>query len=298
MRPHNAGDQMRDKTEWVGMPRRRCPQRANSLMPIGMLCRMKGMPHIMEASSVDLTCSFLSLNSSATPKPPTAASLSSLPDFDPRTVPVLGVDTHLPVVSAEAQTPDALRRRFAAPPAWQPEVVLEKSFSSRLPAHASVLLPIVLREQPMVLLTERTAHLSTHSGQVAFPGGRADPEDASPAATALREAWEEVGLEARFVEVLGVLPAYITGSSFIISPVVALVQPECQLHPSPYEVAEIFEVPLSFLLDPAHHQRHAFEWEGVRREWYSMPYQDGVKSHYIWGATAGMLRNFYRFMLA
>ncbi len=232
------------------------------------------------------------------PVSPFIPSLSSLPDFDPRRVQVVGVDAHLPAVPALAQTPAALRQRFAAPPVWQPEVVQEKSFSSRALAHAAVLVPIVLRDQPTVLLTERTAHLSTHSGQVAFPGGRADPEDANAAATALREAHEEVGLDAHFVEVLGTLPTYVTGSSFIISPVVALVQPDCVLHPNPYEVAEIFEVPLAFLLDPAHHQRHVFEWQGVRREWFSMPYQEGAKSHYIWGATAGMLRNFYRFMQA
>ena len=230
--------------------------------------------------------------------PESVPPLSRLPDFDPRAVPVLGVDAHLPAVSAQQQTPQALRQRFLQPPVWTPEVSAEKRFSSREPAHASVLVPIVLREQPMVLLTERTAHLSTHSGQVAFPGGRADPEDACPAATALREAEEEVGLESRFVEVLGTLPIYRTGSSFIITPVVALVQPDCVLQPNPYEVAEIFEVPLAFLLDPAHHQRHAVEWDGVRREWFSMPYHDGRTSHFIWGATAGMLRNFYRFMQA
>jgi len=229
---------------------------------------------------------------------PQVPPLSRLPDFDPRAVPVLGVDAHLPAVPLHQQTPQALRQRFQAPPVWTPEVASEKRFSSREPAHASVLVPIVLRDQPMVLLTERTAHLSTHSGQVAFPGGRADPDDSSPAATALREAEEEVGLESRYVEVLGALPIYMTGSAFIITPVVALVQPDCVLRPNPYEVAEIFEVPLSFLLDPAHHRRHAVEWEGVRREWFSMPYDDGRRSHFIWGATAGMLRNFYRFMQA
>ena len=177
-------------------------------------------------------------------------------------------------------------------------MVLEKKFMNREPAHASVLLAIVLREQPMVLLTERTAHLSTHSGQVAFPGGRADPEDASPADTALREAQEEVGLDRAFVEVLGTLPTYVTGSSFIITPVVALVQPDCVLQPNPYEVADLFEVPLAFLLDPAHHRRHVFDRDGVHREWFSMPYEQGGKTHFIWGATAGMLRNFYRFMQA
>ena len=221
-----------------------------------------------------------------------------LPDFDPRSVPVVGVDSHLPAVPASSLTPKALRQRFALPPAWAPEVVQEPQFSPRPSAMASVLLSIVLREQPMVLLTERTLHLNTHSGQVAFPGGRADPEDSTPAATALREAWEEVGLDARFVEVLGVLPQYVTGSSFIISPVVALVQPACELRPNPVEVAHIFEVPLAFLMNPAHHQRHVFEWQGVQREWFSMPYQENGKEHYIWGATAGMLRNFYRFMQA
>ena len=227
-----------------------------------------------------------------------APAFTPLPAFDPRSVPVARVDVDLPAVPLQDQTPAALRQRFAAPPAWQPEVVLEKKFMQREPAQASVLVPIVLRAQPMVLLTERTAHLSTHSGQIAFPGGRADPEDASAAATALREAQEEVGLDPGCVEVLGPLSTYVTGSSFIITPVVALVQPDCVLRPNPYEVAAIFEVPLAFLLDPAHHQRHAVEWEGVRREWFSMPYHDGVRSHFIWGATAGMLRNFYRFMQA
>ncbi|MBX9935091.1 MAG: CoA pyrophosphatase, partial [Burkholderiaceae bacterium] len=94
------------------------------------------------------------------------------------------------------------------------------------------------------------------------------------------------------------LPNYITGSSYVVAPVVALVQPQCTLQPNPHEVADIFEVPLAFLLDPANHRRHAFEWQGVRREWFSMPYQSGDKNHYIWGATAGMLRNFYRFLQA
>lgn len=226
--------------------------------------------------------------------------MSSLPDFDPRLVPVVGVDAHLPAVSAVAQTPQALRARFAQPPQWEPEVLLEKRFMDRAPAHASVLLAIMLREHPTVLLTERTAHLSTHSGQVAFAGGRADPGDVSPAETALREAHEEVGLAREFVEVLGNLPTYVTGSSFIITPVVALVQPDCVLTPNPYEVADVFEVPLAFLLDPANHRRHVFDLDGVHREWFSMPYQDQAqgKTHFIWGATAGILRNFYRFMKA
>lgn len=225
-------------------------------------------------------------------------ALSKIPDFDPRNAPVIGIDSHLAAVPASAQTPDALRQRFAVPPVWEPEIVREGVFSARLPTHAAVLIPVVLREQPTVLLTERTAHLSTHSGQVAFPGGKSDPEDVDAAATALREAWEEVGLEARFVEVLGALPTYVTGTSFIITPIVGLVQPDCVLKPNPYEVADVFEVPLQFLLDPAHHHRHALEWQGQRREWFSMPYHQQGTTHFIWGATAGMLRNFYRFLMA
>ncbi|WP_019373765.1 NUDIX hydrolase, partial [Melaminivora alkalimesophila] len=119
----------------------------------------------------------------------------SLPVFDPRSVPIVGVDAHLPPVAPTEQQPDALRRRFAMPPPWTPEIRREPRFMDRAPAHAAVLVPIVLHPRPTVLLTERTTNLSTHSGQVAFPGGRTDPEDRDAIATALREAEEEVGLE-------------------------------------------------------------------------------------------------------
>lgn len=224
--------------------------------------------------------------------------LPHLPQFDPRQIPVIGVDSHLPAVPLASLQPAALRQRFASPPVWVPELLAEKKFLDRAPMHASVLLPIVMREHPTVLLTERTMHLSTHSGQIAFPGGKADEDDADAAATALREAQEEVGLDPAFVQVLGVMPHYVTGSAFIITPVVALVQPGFSLTPNAYEVADVFEVPLEFLMNPAHHQRHVFEWEGVRREWFSMPYQDDTAQRFIWGATAGMLRNFYRLLVA
>jgi 8-oxo-dGTP pyrophosphatase MutT (NUDIX family) len=225
-------------------------------------------------------------------------SLSRLPHFDPRQIPVESVDSHLPAVPLASLQPAALRQRFASPPVWAPELLAEKQFLDRPPMHASVLVPIVMREQPTVLLTERTMHLSTHSGQIAFPGGKADEGDADASATALREAQEEVGLDPAFVQVLGVLPHYVTGSAFIITPVIALVQPGFTLTPNAYEVADVFEVPLEFLMNPAHHQRHAFEWEGVRREWFAMPYQDDVMQRFIWGATAGILRNFYRLLSA
>lgn len=228
--------------------------------------------------------------------------LSSLPNFDPHKVPVVGVDTHLAAVAPERLTAHALRQRFALPPSWQPEVVKELRFTDRKPAKAAVLLPIVMRDKPTVLLTERTAHLSTHSGQIAFPGGKSDETDTDAAATALREAHEEVGLEPRYVQVIGHLPQYITGTAFFITPVVALVEPGFTLTPNPHEVADAFEVPLAFLMDPAQHRRHALAWGGMRREWYSIPYQEEVggqvKERFIWGATAGMLRNFYRFLSA
>ena len=217
---------------------------------------------------------------------------------DPRVAPLLGKDGHLPKVPLSQQTPESLRRRFAAAIQWTPEVRKELKFSDRVPTQAAVLVPLVVRETLTVLLTERTAHLSSHSGQVAFPGGKRDPEDVDLVATALREAQEEIGLEARFAEVLGELPMYATGSGFQVTPVVALIDPEAVLQPNPYEVADVFEVPLAFILDPSNHERHAYEWNGVQREWFAMPYQDGPHERYIWGATAGMLRNFYRFMLA
>ena len=228
----------------------------------------------------------------------TEPALSKLPHFDPRTVPVTGIDGHLPAVAVQRLTAQALRQRFAAPPQWSPLASTERPISSRPLAQAAVLVPIVIRERPMVILTERTTHLSTHSGQVAFPGGKCDESDRDAVHTALREAHEEIGLEQRFVEVIGQMPTYTTGSQFVITPVVALVRPEHALQINAYEVADAFEVPLEFLMNPAHHHRHVFEWEGYRREWLSMPYRDGQSERFIWGATAAMLRNLYRFLSA
>ena len=195
-------------------------------------------------------------------------------------------------------TPEGLRERFVRPPVWTPELVRERRFTDRAPAPAAVLIPLVVRERLGLLLTQRTAHLSTHSGQIAFPGGKVDAEDRDATAAALREAQEEIGLEPAHVEVLGRLPEYVTGTQFHITPVVALVQPGFTLLPNPGEVDDVFEVPLDFLMDPVNHRRHGFEWNGEMREWYSMPYQEGATERFIWGATAGMLRNLYRFLTA
>lgn len=217
---------------------------------------------------------------------------------DPRTIPVMQVDSHLPAVAQQRLQADALRSRFAMPPVWQPEFLTEKKFMDREPMPAAVLLPIVQRPEPTVLLTLRTPHLSTHSGQIAFPGGKVDETDTGVVAAALREAHEEIGLEPHFVEVLGQLPVYVTGSAFHITPVVALISPGFALNPNPYEVADVFEVPLAYLMNPAHHRHHQADWQGVQRQWLSMPYQDHLTERFIWGATAGMLRNFYRFLQA
>ena len=223
----------------------------------------------------------------------------SFADFDPRTVPVMRVDSDLPAVAPEQMTRDALRARFARPPIWTPELRREPNLGRRPPAQAAVLVPIVRRDEPMVLLTERATRMSTHSGQVAFPGGRVDPDDANVDAAALREAWEEIGLSAEFIEVLGRLPTYTTVTSFIVTPVIAWVQPGFTLTRNPSEVADMFEVPLSHLMNPANYRRHAIVGEGVEaRQWFSMPYQDGPNERFVWGATAGMLRNLYRFLIA
>jgi 8-oxo-dGTP pyrophosphatase MutT (NUDIX family) len=230
----------------------------------------------------------------------------SLPAFDPRSIPVLGIDSHLAGVALDRLTPQALRDRFRHPPVWTPEHSVEKKFFDRQPAPAAVLLPLVMRDELTLLLTERSTHLSTHSGQIAFPGGRTDETDQDAVDTALREAQEEIALPRHHVEVLGTLPTYVTGSAFIITPVVALVKPGFELQPNPGEVADVFEVPLSYLMNPAHHRRHETEFDGVLRQWLSMPYNDPMgqlagseaRERYIWGATAGMLKNLYRFLSA
>lgn len=218
---------------------------------------------------------------------------------------MVAVDRDGPAVPAERLNAQALRARFAAPPIWTPEVVREPNFSERPPADAAVLVPLVQRADGLaVLLTQRTAHMPTHAGQIAFPGGKVDAQDSGVRAAALRETHEEVGLHPRHVEVIGQLPVYTTGSGFHVTPVVALVHPPFELDPNPGEVDAVFEVPLAFLMDPAHHRRHALEWQGQQRQWFSMPYLQALPGasdpveRFIWGATAGMLRNFYRFLLA
>ena len=223
--------------------------------------------------------------------------------LDPRAVPVAGTDSHLPAVAEAALAPDALRARFKAIGGWAPEFPGDGGrFATREPSPAAVLVPLVQRDDGLhVLLTRRTDHLRDHAGQISFPGGRTEPEDGGPAGTALREAEEEVGLPHARVDVIGYMPVYTTVTSYVVTPVVALVQPPFELSLDAFEVAEAFEVPLSFLMNPAHHHRHLFTFEGGQRQFLSMPWAgagaDGVEREYfIWGATAAMLRNLYRFL--
>jgi 8-oxo-dGTP pyrophosphatase MutT (NUDIX family) len=155
---------------------------------------------------------------------------------------------------------------------------------------AAVLVPLIEHAEGMtVLLTQRTDHLNDHAGQVSFPGGKIDDTDADEIEAALRETQEEVGIEPARVEVVGRLDDYITGTGFTITPVVGLLQPGFAVTPDPFEVADVFEVPLAFFLDAANHHRESRVWKGRERHFYVMPYED----RYIWGATAGMLVNLY-----
>jgi 8-oxo-dGTP pyrophosphatase MutT (NUDIX family) len=160
---------------------------------------------------------------------------------------------------------------------------------------AAVLVPVVRRASGlMVILTQRSSDMPTHAGQIAFPGGRRQPEDRSLAATALREAHEEIGLDPAFVTVLGASDAYQTVTRYRVTPVVGLVVSQAAITADPREVADVFEVPLAHFMNPANHERHSRDWNGQARHYYAMPWQ----GRYVWGATAGMLRALYLRLIA
>lgn len=187
-------------------------------------------------------------------------------------------------------TPGVLRERLAAivAAAEADKVVRGQELAEVLdapPVPAAVLVPFVLSDTPGVLLTKRTAHLSRHAGQVSFPGGRVDPDDAGAEATALREAREEIGLDPAEATVLGRMSDFITGTGYRITPVVALLPPGLSFRPSPHEVADVFELPLTVLLDPEAPRLQTREVQGRRRDFWVWPHPD----HYIWGATAAIL---------
>lgn len=185
---------------------------------------------------------------------------------------------------------DRVRAVLLQAPNGAPCVIESGASDPSVATPAAVLFPIVLHETaPTVLLTLRTSHLRDHPGQVSFPGGRVEAGDATPVDTALRETEEEIGLSRRQVEVVGFLPDYFTGTGFRVTPVVAWVRPPFALAPDQFEVAEVFEVPLAFLLDEVNHQRMAIHVGGRRRAFFTMPYRE----RFIWGATAGMIRSLH-----
>ena len=233
-----------------------------------------------------------------------AINVAAPPGFDAQAVPIHQVCAHEKKVAKEFLEPAGLKQRLQSPPEWQPEItdenrhviaadIIAKREAAGKVTKAAVLIPLVLKEEGLsVLLTQRTNHLHDHAGQISFPGGRMDPEDQSPNDTALRESQEEIGLDPKRVEIIGHMPQYLTVSGYSVTPVVGLVQAQAEYVLDEFEVADVFEVPLSFLLDPANHQVRLWQSEQGGRRFYSMPYEN----RFIWGATAGMLRNLYHLL--
>ena len=235
------------------------------------------------------------------------------PPFDPEQVP-LGQSPygHLPAVDPVHLHASWLRSRFAQTPVWQPEVFEDVRMNTPSAVRdASVLIPLIPRPQGMqLLLTRRTAHLLVHPGQISFPGGSRDAGDRNAIHTALREAEEEIGLQAQWVEPLGSMPTYTTITGYAVTPVVGIVDPQASLQAQASEVDEVFEVPLAFLMNPAHHELRTWDSQTgliasssvpntARRSFYAMPWTalDG-RRYFIWGATAAMIRNLYRLLIA
>jgi len=159
---------------------------------------------------------------------------------------------------------------------------------------AAVLVPLVLHDDITALFTQRAKRMTKHSGQISFPGGQVDDEDINAEATALRETEEEVGVNSTYIEVIGRLDTYVIRTGFLVTPVVGFLKPPFVITPDDHEVDEVFEIPLSFLMDHNNHQHHKRELNGQNRDYYAIPYED----RYIWGATAGMLMNLHDILMA
>jgi 8-oxo-dGTP pyrophosphatase MutT (NUDIX family) len=231
-------------------------------------------------------------------------NVAAPPGFDAQAIPVHAFCSDQVKVSPKILVPEILRQRFQYPPIWQPEItdesrqvmvadIIAKRQAAGKVTEAAVLIPILLKEDGLsVLLTQRTNHLRDHAGQISFPGGRMDPGDVGPNDTALRESEEEIGLDRNRVEIIGHMPQYLTVSGYSVTPVVGLVQTQDQYTLDEFEVADVFEVPLQFLMDPANHQIRMWQSAQGSRRFYAMPYEN----RFIWGATAGMLRNLYHLL--
>jgi 8-oxo-dGTP pyrophosphatase MutT (NUDIX family) len=233
-----------------------------------------------------------------------AINVAAPAGFNAQSIPIHEVCAGDKKIDPALFEPDALKNRLLNPPQWQAEItdenrhviasdIIAKREAAGKITRAAVLIPLLLKEDGLsVLLTQRTDHLHDHAGQISFPGGRMDPGEQSPNETALRESFEEIGLDPSRVEIIGHLPQYLTVSGYSVTPVVGLVQPQAEYVLDKFEVADVFEVPLRFLLDPANHQVRLWESEQGGRRFYSMPYEN----RFIWGATAGMLRNLYHLL--
>jgi 8-oxo-dGTP pyrophosphatase MutT (NUDIX family) len=224
------------------------------------------------------------------------SSDSSRHAFDPSSQPWQVADQGLSAVGRQWFAPEPFRCLWSAISSWQQDDELGGADLRAAGREAAVLVPLVARPEGLrVMLTRRTAHLRDHAGQVSFPGGRIEDDDTGPVGAALRETFEETGLPQDYVEVLGTMPKYGTRTGFAVTPVVGLVQPGFILEPAASEVAEVFETPMEFLMNPANHRLYqATLPDGRQRQYFAMPWE----GHFIWGATAGMLRNLYRTLLS
>lgn len=217
--------------------------------------------------------------------------------FDPEKLPDDAIGSG-EAVPPERLNPEWIRKRFANPPAWTPELNAEPVFVQRdrwIPA--AVLVPLVNRQEGLALmLTQRALHMHDHPGQISFPGGRVDLTDSTRIETALREMEEEVGIDRSHVDILGTLPEYRTGSGFRVTPVVSIVTPPFAIQTNPDEVADVFEVPFAFFMNGTNYRIRSAEFPNGagRRSFYTVPY----RNRFVWGATAGMLRNLYHFLKA
>ncbi len=220
-------------------------------------------------------------------------------DFDPRLLPLMPAPALSPALTAEQLQAAFLRQRFARPSPIAPPELAERPWLDQALTPSAVLLPLVQRDTLQVLLTQRAASLSNHSGQIAFAGGRMDADDTDAVACALREAREEIGLDAAHIEVLGTLAPYTTGTAFEITPVVALVRPGFALDLNPGEVDSAFEITLAHLMNPQAHFQQQAQAGGRLRHWWAMPSTDeNGQARFVWGASAGILRSLYQFLRA
>jgi len=235
------------------------------------------------------------------PRPRSEKRVVVVPGFDPQTQPIVPLsEVLLPLRNATMQL-DFIRAAFKATVEWQVEPVFTESFqveSLNLSdiIQAAVFMPLVQRPDGLYLIfTRRAPHLYDHAGQISFPGGRIEDTDDGAVGAALRETREEIGVPPEFIQLIGTQPGFLTSTRFTMKPIIGYVQPGFIIRPDPTEVAEVFEVPLSFLMDPSHHFLHKAKLpDGGHRFYFSMPWGQ----YFIWGATAALIRNFYHYLAA